>query len=500
MAGSSADSFLRKEMAVGDRIARQAARIKKQSMQPRPPNAPGSKLPSSGPSLASQIAKAIQRPGVTSSPRPTTADGTTSTFHFSVTPITKGSTATAMMSGAYRPGAAIAHQKYVEREGAAEGLISEFVKSSNEVGVEEQKYLEREGAVEHGRSLASFGNIADSFEERLAFWQAVENHEYSPKTHLIKLDPSLDVDFWKAVDTVTLDAPEILRSCDRSKKSEIRIPDALAVGIIKFAKSYSRKFNDKTSALTIEAGPGGRIQTRIIAELPHEINAEKRIEIVRKFCEDRIANIEPDRIRDGKPKKMTLRYWAVIHAPDDHNDIRNNHLHIVFYERPTDLKTDPKTNEERWDFEIAEQKRDKKRTLRTVHSFEENRSRVIHEKSWVTQSRAHFATLVNDALKEAGVERRIDPRSYEAIGIEATPIPRIGPKAYQKEKRGVATPAGDKTIAAQWEREKTRLAAVYDRIVLDKDIVERFTKRIAVMRKVLDPRRNVSTTMRGRVW
>ena len=486
MAGS-VESNIRKELAMGDRIARQAARIKKQSLQPRPPNSPGSNSPSSGKSLASLISKAIDRPGVTSSARPTTADGT-STSHFSVTTITKGSIATVMMTGAARPGAGVAHQKYVEREGAAENIVSEFVQESMTIGSEQQQYLEREGAVEQGRSLASFGNIANSYEERLAFWKAVEDHEYSPKTHLLKLAPELDPDFWKAVDTISLEAPEILVNCDRSKRSEIRIKDADAVEIIKFAKAHVKKFNDKTSALTIDAGPGGRIQTRLIAELPHELDAEKRIEIARRFCEDRIANIDPD-YEDGK---RTLRYWAVIHAPDNHNDKRNNHLHVVFYERPTDRKIDKKDGKEKWDFTITEQYVNYRKTR--TKNLEKERCRIINNRNWVTESRAYFATLVNEALKDAGVSRRVDLRSYDAIGIDATPIPRIGPKAYQKEKRGIPTPAGDKTIAAQWDRDRARLAALYDRVAFDKEIAERFTKRIATMRKLVDPRVHEATT------
>ena len=483
MADSSADSYLRTQMAIGDRIARQAARIKKQSLQPRPPNSPGYKSSSNGPSLHSKIAEAIDRPGVTTSARPTTAGGT-STYHLSVTPITKGSIATAMVSGASRPGAAVAHQKYVEREGAAEDLASASVRSSIDIGAGQQQYLERTDAVEHGMTLASFGNIANSYEGRLEFWKAVEDHEYSPTSHLLRINPEHDLDFWKAVDTASLEAPGVLTSCDRSKRTEIRIKEAVAVDVIKFAKAHGAHINSKSAALAIEAGPGGRIQTRIIAELPHEIDAEARIEVARRFCEDRIANIEPN--RDGR--KMTLRYWAVIHAPDDHNDKRNNHLHVVFYERPTDRMIDPQTNEEKWDFTISRQKRDTKRTLRTIHEFEQSRSRLINNRNWVKEYRAHFATLVNAALEEAGVPRRIDPRSFEAMGIDATPIPRIAPKAYQKEKQGVATPAGDKTVTAQWDRERIRLATLFDHVAFDKDIVERFTKRITWMRKFFDPR------------
>jgi len=137
-------------------------------------------------------------------------------------------------------------------------------------------------------------------------------------------------------------------------------------------------------------------------------------------------------------------------------------MHVVFYERPTDKMLDPATGKMQWNFAIVTQERDSKRTLRTKRKEERRRSRVTNERKWTGESRAYFAQLVNAALEEAGVKRRIDPRRYTDMGIDEKPIPRMEPKAYQKEKQGEPTAAGDRTITAQWDRELKRISALYD--------------------------------------
>jgi hypothetical protein len=127
-----------------------------------------------------------------------------------------------------------------------------------------------------------------------------------------------------------------------------------------------------------------------------------------------------------------------------------------------------------WDFAIKKTETDKHWNKRTRRRREQKRSRTVHMKSWTSESRAYFATLVNAALEEAGVKRRIDPRRYTDMGIDEEPIPRMEPKAYQKEKQGEPTAAGDRTIMAQWDRELKRISALYDTVVFDNAVVAKF--------------------------
>jgi hypothetical protein len=467
MARLSPVAYAKKHARTGDRIARRAARLRIKSA-----SAQGF-IPSTGPSLASQIASALKRPGVIATGRPSTVEGV-SAFHFSVRPITKGSEATALAGGTARPGASGAHQRYLEREGAAEKTLADI--DVDHFAVEQQKYLERPEAVEQApHVLASFGNISNLYEERMEFWRLAEEFARTPRTHAMTFNPGRDAEFWKAVDTPAFNAPAQIIEAARDKSTELTVDDPTAAAVLRFFNAHRSPGTEKTPAVGIEIGRGGRIQTRVIAELPHEVSAEKRRQIARHFCEERIANIEPPATEGPyKDKKRTLRYWAVIHAPDADNDSRNTHLHIVFHDRATDKMIDDTTGKMQWDFAITKTTTDKHWNKRTHRPHEQLRGRITTTKEWTVQSRAYFATLVNAALEEAGVKRRIDPRSYKDIGIDETPIPRIGPKAYQKEKQGTPTSAGDQTVAAQWDRELKRLTALYDTIVFDNTIVDRF--------------------------
>ena len=478
MASLSPDAYDRKYARIGDRIARRAISLRKKSEALQGFHA------STGPRLASQVASALKRPGVIAVGRPTTADSV-SAFHFSVRPITKGSKATALAGGTAQPGAACAHQRYVERVGAAEKTLADI--DVDHIAALQQGYLERPNAVERApHVLASFGNISDIYDERIEFWRLVEESEYAPKTHVITFNPDCDFAFWKAVDTSS-NAPSQIVEAARDKVTKQKVDDRTAVAILTFFKSHRSAACHKTPAVEIEVGRGGRIQTRIIAELPHEVSAEKRVQIAKDFCETQIANIQPPDPKEPDRPKI-LRYWAVIHAPDADNDSRNNHLHVSFYERPANKEIDSATGEMQWDFAIVTRERDDKRTLRIKRKREQDRCRITNERKWIGESRAYFAKLVNAALEEAGVGRRIDPRSFKDIGIDEKPIRRMEPKAYQKEKQGTPTAAGDQTIADQWNRELKRIRALYGTVVFDKLVVERFNAAAERFKKKLHTR------------
>jgi hypothetical protein len=183
------------------------------------------KGPSSGPSLVSQILAALNRPGVAQTSRPTASDGSTS-FHFEIRTSTKGSV---FMEVDARSGAAPAHHSYIERKGAAE-FVDLDITIAPELS-ERQGCLEREGAVERaGGRFSSFGNIADKYQDRLEFWQAVEKHENSPLSHRIAIYPSLEPDFWQSVEMAGLASswPWRQRSLpDRGRRPDRPVPDAL---------------------------------------------------------------------------------------------------------------------------------------------------------------------------------------------------------------------------------------------------------------------------------
>jgi hypothetical protein len=431
--------FLRRESAIGDRIARESARVRRYVVA-KPPLAP-----STGPSLGHQMLEALRRPGPINVGRPANGVGASS-FHFKITSHAKDSSFDGF---ARRPlsasSVAGAHQSYLERIGADTAL--------------NQQYLER-GDPGLGPVVASFGNIGRSFRERLDFWNAVTDAAHAPASFAVAtLYLDRDPEFWKEVRADEA-APEALRSVLASNSRKLILKDVVSTALL---MTYLRTFpaTDKLPVV-ISPGRGGRTQTRIVAELPHEVSDQTRRSIAEAFCDKMFG------------KKPGIRFWAVIHAPDEHNDAKNYHLHVVFHDRPT-RKVPDQTGKRVWDFEVCELRYDKKnRNRRLRRPKRQNRDREFSRRDWPATARKQYAEIVNRALKDAGLTPRFDPRKYTEMGIDLETIPRASARAYSAEKRGVVTEAARGTIEAQWARYQSLLARQYDALTLPSDIQRRF--------------------------
>src|SRR3546814_1988820 len=93
-------------------------------------------------------------------------------------------------------------------------------------------------------------------------------------------------------------------------------------------------YSDHNPPFEFKSGRGGRVQFRLVAELPYELTPEDRALIVQNFC-DHLGGLETRDGEDGGQQSVGMMYTAVIHAPDAHNDLRNYHLHIVRSEEHT---------------------------------------------------------------------------------------------------------------------------------------------------------------------
>ncbi|GAA4019362.1 hypothetical protein GCM10022280_18980 [Sphingomonas swuensis] len=452
--------------------------------------------------------------------RPRTTTGATS-FHFSYSSISRQAVPT--VSGQPVSGhlgkvrnPALDHSKYIERDGAAE----------HSQRVEHAAYIERDGAAEMldpsalmseamERTIAAvvnetptteeaaylgladvapegipsvFSNISDDLFERQEFWRAVERCEANPRSHQIILEPDICPAWWRELETTTKLDPE-------SKSHALQVAEAyrqhmakpLAEGEVRkpftakpmsasaekagaFIQQAQRMaaYNDAQPPFEFKSGRGGRIQFRMVAELPHELSAEDRALIVQNFC-DHLASLEERREPDGTAYKTGLMYTAVIHAPDAHNDSRNYHLHVVAYDRP--CRFIPERNQ--WDFEIPVVYVDPgSRKERTHYPYRQNKIGEVSQgtektgkeksgKDFIPGLRAKFAEINNVVLKARGINRRLDPRKYTEMGIDRTPTQHLGTKAAALESIGVPTAVGQLNAIAIWsdaERAITRQA------------------------------------------
>jgi hypothetical protein len=200
----------------------------------------------------------------------------------------------------------------------------------------------------------------------------------------------------------------------------------------------------------------GRVQSRVIAELPHEASAKERTEIALAFCK--------------KLEDQGLPYWASIHAPTGKNDKRNHHLHIAYYERPA-LRDDTGA----WDFEVTRLRKKSNRTTVTERPFQQNKSAAVRSRGWVKELRAHFAQSTNTVLEKGGHTKRLDPRSYKEAGLAKEPTKHLGFKAHAMEAYGLDTQVGSMNAEREvrWRvHDRTRR---WERVIAVEDVAGLFT-------------------------
>ena len=158
----------------------------------------------------------------------------------------------------------------------------------------------------------------------------------------------------------------------------------------------------------------GRIQSRIVAELPYE------------------REIGPEgrwRILEGLGKEfdaLDLPWMGAVHRPDAHSDRRNYHLHLIYHDRPAYEQPDG--------------------SLR----FLAIKCPRCRDRDFIPDLRKRYAALVNDEFKRAGLDRRWDPRRYDQMGIAKEPGEHLGVKAAALERKGIATNIGSRNAAREF--------------------------------------------------
>ncbi len=408
------------------------------------------KRPTSGRSawtITADFGAPLPRPG-----RPRAADGITTSFHFNSCSVTRSSAAAAM------GGLAASHAAYVERVEAVE------VGSA----LDHAAYVERDDAVEIMDRALIFSNISDDPDRRRTYWEAVDRCERQGHAGLsIKAGA---ISEW--LDAATADLPtafvahcraEQRRWAASRKKPKSFKPKryradgrdcAAILDVLRRAPGWS----EEDPPVIFTPGAAGRTQYRYVAELPHELGADDRAAIVRDFC-----NHLGSFARDAEGRATGMMYTAVIHAPGPGNDRRNYHLHVIAHDRPAKWMPDPG----KWDFEIAEEfKRKGETRVRYPHRQEkiievsrslapdkrpDHYNAAIAGKVFVPHLRERFAGICNDRLALRGIQRRIDARSHEALGIDKKPEMHLGTRAAALERAGVPTAIGRYNAAASWQ-------------------------------------------------
>lgn len=453
---------------------------------------------------------------ITRPKRLTTEDGRTS-FHFSHDAIMKTSRETVDEAGrANRPGAAKAHNKYIERDSAVALADADLAKDAAELDGQavndnapraalatapgQGAYIERQEAlaIQPDGSRVLFTNIDNDPAQRAEFWRLVEKHERDPAPDRMSFTMAANPAFWNNVRHHAECPPYLaaaIDAADPAKKVTIKTDGNVemrrflsgVVGWTEIGKKGVGEDANEYAARRAKAvakfsdGRGGRVQYRIIGELPHELDLEGRASILRNFAKHF--------------EELRLPYVAVMHAPDHTNSDKNWHFHLVYYDRPADRLTESrikayaeqqaeKTGAQaeadlslvgRWDFDIVAHKRDKWRNRWTDNPFMQPKvERVAQTNTWIAELRQSLSDITNDHLERAGINRRLDHRRHSEMGIHAEPQEHLGTKLANLEAMGIATPTGVSNEEIQW---KSTLKRIDDGLTRRKNGVERRADR-----------------------
>ena len=194
-----------------------------------------------------------------------------------------------------------------------------------------------------------------------------------------------------------------------------------------------------------------RLAKEYTCALPHELTHKERIKIVDDFCRDFV-------------KKHNVIVDACIHAPHDHDDETDNknyHVHIMFTTRLVNEKG-----------ELGKKQR----------TFNDDGPKILKD------TRATFANIVNTALENAGLEERIDHRSYKDQGLDfLEPTAHEGHEVTALRRQGIDTEISLKNDVIK--AKNLEAAREYQQIIkgLDQEIIvpNKLEDQIAELEKEL---------------
>ena len=149
-----------------------------------------------------------------------------------------------------------------------------------------------------------------------------------------------------------------------------------------------------------------RVAREFEIALPHELNAEQRLEATREFAQ-------------GLADRYGAAVDFAIHAPHGETDVRNHHAHLMMTVRAVGPEGfgDKTTIERENKWLLSQDLPTSQMQLRDVRQ------------SW--------EQIANEKLAEAGLDVRIDHRSHQERGLEIEPTEHMGVHATQMQRRGL---------------------------------------------------------------
>lgn len=325
-------------------------------------------------------------------------------------------------------------------------------------------YISRDSAVLVVKSMdgddvrALFTNIHPDDEERRKFWNAVTKTERRPSRDVVTLYPErLSQEKWSEIVENYSGPPELMwgllrvqadlftrvMPLPRGKNGAVSL--YMPRGDFDRLRRYLKRIGSwdwQYPAAEIKRGLGGRIQRRLVAELPTGITPAAMLRIAQKFAQY---------LADKQ-----VMYTVVVHAPNAHNDERNFHIHAVIYDRPSEFLTEHGC----WDFEYCVPvkgyrnrvqyplRKNKIASLSRPSPGEDYRQYAV---DMIMKLRETYADMCNQELIDCGSKRLFDHRSYEEMGILQKPIRRLSRREMLLSAAGVPTAKDTENAEKSWQ-------------------------------------------------
>ena len=208
---------------------------------------------------------------------------------------------------------------------------------------------------------------------------------------------------------------------------EILLPSPLEPhgAVLDWARERSSLWN---AAERMETRQDSRVAREYMIALPAELPAAQRVALARAFSRE-IAD------------RYNIAVDLAVHAPRPFGEQRNFHAHLLTSTREVTL-----------DGLGAKAGLDMNGTTRAELGLPTNRKEFI-------ALRQRWADLVNEHLRAAHLEARVDSRSLEAQRIDREPLPRLPYAAIASERRGERSEVAERIR----ERYRARVAARAER-------------------------------------
>jgi hypothetical protein len=185
--------------------------------------------------------------------------------------------------------------------------------------------------------------------------------------------------------------------------TQIFLPSHLAGAADAWATNRERLWN---LAEHTEKRSNSRVAREYLVALPHELSLTQQVALARAFSLE-------------LAERYKVAVDLAVHLPRSGSDPRNFHAHLLATTR-----------------EVTPRGLGAKAGL-DMSNGERRRRELPHAREEFRTLRERWATLTNEALREANVEARVDHRSLVDRGIDREPRPHFPTAALKMEQRGV---------------------------------------------------------------